>query len=194
MTSVKFLLRQQTTSVVICRMAQTQFTNSLFPGNPVFIAVTLYLDYLLFRYFQYAFHLGDSFRFGAKVRKGFRLCYTCWPDAFIHPALFYFFKEKPSKLLALVLTHRKSLIYPKCSYTFLCKDVCHQRYKGYPKCSYIFLCKYAFHPKYTRCQKYWYICHDIHAYHPMCTECLTYSYNGRDKDAFRPMYIRWLMC
>ena len=75
---MKFLFRQQTTRVVLCRMAQTQFIDSLLPGNPVFIAVTLYLDYLLFRYFQYAFHLGDSFRFGAKVRKGFRLCYTCW--------------------------------------------------------------------------------------------------------------------
>lgn len=37
-------------------MAQTQFVDSLFPGNPVLVTVTLYLDYLLFRYFQYAFH------------------------------------------------------------------------------------------------------------------------------------------
>ena len=66
MTSVKFLFRQQTTSVVIRRKAQTQFTDSLFPGNPVFIAVTLYLDYLLFRYFQYAFHLDDSFQIWRK--------------------------------------------------------------------------------------------------------------------------------
>ena len=39
-------------------------------------------DYLLFRYFQYAFHLSDSLRFGAKVRKRFRLCYMCWAGCF----------------------------------------------------------------------------------------------------------------
>ena len=38
-------------------MAQTQFTDSLFPGNPVLTTVTLYLNYLLFRYFQHAFHI-----------------------------------------------------------------------------------------------------------------------------------------
>ena len=63
-------------------MAQTQFLDSLFPGNPVFIAVTLNLNYLLFRYFQYAFHLDDSFQFGAKILKRFRLCYTCWAGRF----------------------------------------------------------------------------------------------------------------
>ena len=56
LTTVKFLFRQQTSRVVICRIVQTQFVDSLFPCNPVLITVTLYLDYLLFRYFQYAFH------------------------------------------------------------------------------------------------------------------------------------------
>ena len=40
-------------------MAQTQFLDSLFPTNHVIITLTLYLDYLLFRYFQYAFHLDE---------------------------------------------------------------------------------------------------------------------------------------
>lgn len=55
-TTVKFLFRQQTSRVVICRTAPTQFVDSLSPCNPVLVTVTLYLDYLLFRYFQYAFH------------------------------------------------------------------------------------------------------------------------------------------
>ena len=63
-------------------MAQPQFIDSLLPGNPVFIAVTLNLNYLLFRYFQYAFHLDDYFRFGAKVRKILTLSYTCWAGRF----------------------------------------------------------------------------------------------------------------
>ena len=65
LTTVKFLLRQQTSRVVICRTAQTQFVDSLFPYNPVLVTVTLYLGYLLFRYFQYAFHPDVIFRFGA---------------------------------------------------------------------------------------------------------------------------------
>ena len=64
-------------------MAQPQFIDSLLPGNPVFIAVTLNLNYLLFRYFQYAFHLDDYFRFGAKVRKILTLSYTCWAGRFL---------------------------------------------------------------------------------------------------------------
>ena len=63
-------------------MAQPQFIDSLLPGNPVFIAVTLNLNYLLFRYFQYAFHLDDYFRFGAKVRKILTLSYTCCAGRF----------------------------------------------------------------------------------------------------------------
>ena len=97
------IFRQQTTSIVICRMVQTKFLNSLLPGNPVFIAVTLYLDYLLFRYFQHVFHLGDSFRFGAKVRKRFRLCYTCWAGCFPFTAtsleFIHFFYEAPYRTL-----------------------------------------------------------------------------------------------
>ena len=40
-------------------MAQPQFVYPLFLGNPVIIAVTLNLNDLLFRYFQYAFHLDE---------------------------------------------------------------------------------------------------------------------------------------
>ena len=68
-------------------MAQPQFIDSLLPGNPVFIAVTLNLNYLLFRYFQYAFHLDDYFRFGAKVRKILTLSYTCWAGRFRYELL-----------------------------------------------------------------------------------------------------------
>lgn len=74
--------RQQTSRVVICRTAHTQFVDSLFPCNPVLVTVTLYLDYLLFRYFQCAFHPDVFFRFGAKVRKKFTLFYTCWAGRF----------------------------------------------------------------------------------------------------------------
>ena len=45
-------VQHQTTCIVICRMTQPQFIDSLLSGNPVFIAVTLNLNYLLFRYFQ----------------------------------------------------------------------------------------------------------------------------------------------
>ena len=49
---VKAIQQQTGTNIPI-------YVDSLFPGIPVFIAVTLYLDYLLFRYFQYAFHLDE---------------------------------------------------------------------------------------------------------------------------------------
>ena len=78
-------VQYQATCIVICRMAQPQFIDSLLSGNPVFIAVTLNLNYLLFRYFQYAFHLDGSFRFGAKVQKDGRDSHypiRAGPDAF----------------------------------------------------------------------------------------------------------------
>lgn len=43
--------KSKKSDVVVCHTAQTQFINPSFPGNPVLIAVTLYLDYLLLRYF-----------------------------------------------------------------------------------------------------------------------------------------------
>ena len=64
-------------------MAQTQFIDSLLPGNPVLIAVTLYLDYLLFRYFQYAFHLGDFFDLAQKYGRDSCYAICAGPDAFI---------------------------------------------------------------------------------------------------------------
>lgn len=84
LTTVKFLFRQQTSRVVICRTAQTQFVNSLFPYNPVLVTVTLYLGYLLFRYFQYAFHPDVFFDLAHKYGRNshYSIRIRARPDAF----------------------------------------------------------------------------------------------------------------
>lgn len=64
------------------RRLTTQFVDSLFPCNPVLVTVTLYLDYLLFRYFQYAFHL-DVFSIWRKSTEEIHTILRAGPDAFV---------------------------------------------------------------------------------------------------------------
>ena len=51
-------------------------------GFPVLVTVTLSLDYLLFRYFQYAFHL-DVFSIWRKSTEEIHTILRAGPDAFV---------------------------------------------------------------------------------------------------------------